>query len=82
MQRYQLFGPQEKGEVGTVYLCFGFNNHQVGIIFLLFMKGSSRVCAKRKDEFVQRTLTYFVRGNITVRLTSCLTGLDSAVLLN
>ena len=30
----------------------------------------------------QRTLTYFVRGNITVRLTSCLTGLDSAVLLN
>ena len=30
----------------------------------------------------QRTLTYFVRGNITVRLTSCLTGLDSAILLN
>ena len=30
----------------------------------------------------QRTLTYFVRGNITVPLTSCLTGLDSAVLLN
>ena len=30
----------------------------------------------------QRTLTYFVRGNITVWLTSCLTGLDSAVLLN
>ena len=32
--------------------------------------------------FSQRTLTYFIRGNITVRLTSCLTGLDSAVLLN
>ena len=31
---------------------------------------------------LQRTLTYFVRGNITVWLTSCLTGLDSAVLLN
>ena len=30
----------------------------------------------------QRTLTYFVGGNITVFLTSCLTGLDSAVLLN
>ena len=30
----------------------------------------------------QRTLTYFVRGNITEWLTSCLTGLDSAVLLN
>ena len=24
----------------------------------------------------QRTLTYFVRGSITVQLTSCLTGLD------
>ena len=32
--------------------------------------------------FRQRTLTYFVRGNISVWLTSCLTGLDSAVLLN
>ena len=30
----------------------------------------------------QRKLTYFLRGNITVRLTYCLTGLDSAVLLN
>ena len=30
--------------------------------------------------FFQRTLIYFVRGNIT--LTSCLTGLDSAVLSN
>ena len=30
----------------------------------------------------QRTLNYFVRGNITVRLTSRLTGLDLAVLLN
>ena len=30
----------------------------------------------------QRTLTYFVRGNITVWLTSCLIGLDSAVWLN
>ena len=29
----------------------------------------------------QRTLTYFVRGSIDVRLTSCLTGLDSAALL-
>ena len=31
--------------------------------------------------FSQRTLTYFVRGSITVRLTSNLTGFDSAVLL-
>ena len=31
---------------------------------------------------MQRTLTYFVKGNITVQLTSCLTGLDSAFLLN
>ena len=31
--------------------------------------------------FMQRTLSYFVRGSITVRLTSCLTGLDSAALL-
>ena len=30
----------------------------------------------------QRTLSYFVRGNNTVQLTSCLIGLDSAVLLN
>ena len=29
----------------------------------------------------QRTLTYYIRGNITIRLTSCLTGFDSAVLL-
>ena len=29
----------------------------------------------------QRTLIYFVRWSITVRLTSCLTGLDSAALL-
>ena len=36
-------------------------------------------CVQRLE---QRTLTYFVRGNITVWLTSCLTGLDSAVLLN
>ena len=28
----------------------------------------------------QRTLTYFARGSITVHLTSCLTGLDSAAL--
>ena len=32
-----------------------------------------------KHYFSQRTLTYFVRENITVLLTSCLTGLDSAV---
>ena len=32
--------------------------------------------------FNQRTLTYFARGSITVQLTSCLTCLDSAVLLN
>ena len=30
----------------------------------------------------QRTLTYFVRGNITVWLTSCLTGLASTKLVN
>ena len=29
----------------------------------------------------QRTLTYFIRGSITGRLTSCLTGQDSAALL-
>ena len=29
----------------------------------------------------QRTLTYFVRGSITVQLTSYLTGYDSAALL-
>ena len=29
----------------------------------------------------QRTLIYFVRGSITVLLTSCLTGLDSVSLL-
>ena len=28
----------------------------------------------------QRTLTYFIKGSITVKLTSCLTGLDSAAL--
>ena len=27
--------------------------------------------------FLQRTLAYFLRGSITVQLTSCLTGLDS-----
>ena len=26
--------------------------------------------------FLQRTLAYFLRGSISVRLTSCLTGLD------
>ena len=31
-------------------------------------------------EAVQRTLTYFVRGSITVQPTSCLTGLDWAAL--
>ena len=30
----------------------------------------------------QRTLSYFVRGSITVQLTSCLTGLDSTKLAN
>ena len=30
----------------------------------------------------QRTLTYFVKGCITVQLTSCLTGLDSTKLVN
>ena len=30
----------------------------------------------------QRTLSYFVRGSITVQLTSCLTGLDWAELVN
>ena len=28
-----------------------------------------------------RTLTYFIRGSITVRLTSCLNGLNSAALV-
>ena len=27
-------------------------------------------------KFEQKILTYFIRGKITVRLTSCLTGLD------
>ena len=31
---------------------------------------------------MQRTLTYFIRGNITVQLTSCLTGLDSTKQVN
>ena len=31
---------------------------------------------------LQRTLTYFVRGSITVLQTSCLTGLDSTKLVN
>ena len=35
-----------------------------------------------RDSLGQRTLVYFVRGNNAVQLTSCLTGLDSAVLLN
>ena len=30
----------------------------------------------------QRALTYFVRGSIAVRLTSCLTGLDLTKLVN
>ena len=30
----------------------------------------------------QKTLTYFIRGSITVQLTSCLTGLDSTKLVN
>ena len=33
-------------------------------------------------KMLQRTLTYLVMGIITVQLTSCLTDLDSAVLLN
>ena len=32
--------------------------------------------------FMQRTLAYFVRGSITVWLTSCLTGLDLAKQVN
>ena len=32
--------------------------------------------------FVQRTLTYFIRGTITVWLTTCLTGLDLAKQVN
>ena len=31
---------------------------------------------------IERTLIYFVRGGITVRLTSCLTALDSTKLVN
>ena len=34
-----------------------------------------------KEFLTQITLTYFVRGSITGRLTTCLTGLDSAPLL-
>ena len=30
----------------------------------------------------QKTLTYFIRGSITVQLTSCLTGLDLAKQVN
>ena len=33
-------------------------------------------------EFIPRTLTYFLRGSITVQLTSCLTGLDLTKLVN
>ena len=41
---------------------------------LLLLWGGLQVRLKHK----QRTLTYFVRGSITVWLTSCLTGLDLA----
>ena len=35
-------------------------------------------CEHRSSHYSdQKTLTYFVRGSITARLTSCLTGLDS-----
>ena len=42
----------------------------------------SRSLAELEFSIDQRTLTYLVRGNITVCLTSCFTGLDSAVWLN
>ena len=41
--------------------------------------------SNRKKNFlsiVQRSVTYFVRGSITVWLTSCLTGLDLTQLVN
>ena len=34
------------------------------------------------NAFSQRTLAYFLRGSITVQLTSCLTGLDSTKQVN
>ena len=47
------------------------------------IKGDSKYdYSKQMQTLSQRTLTYFIRGNITVQLTSYLTGLDSAVLLN
>ena len=42
------------------------------------IKITGTVRSRSMSTFVQRTLTYFVRGNITVRLTSCLTGQNLA----
>ena len=43
--------------------------------------GNIFIAANSQKKSSQRTLTYFVRGSITVMLISCLTGLDSVVLL-
>ena len=34
------------------------------------------------NAFDKRTIAYFIRGSITVRLTSCLTGFDLTKLVN
>ena len=47
----------------------------------LFGSGADRYSYQFVLGPIQRTLTYFVRGSITVRLTSCLTGYNSAALL-
>ena len=54
------------------------------IKFWKFVNGVLRVQTQDSVEgrYRQRTLTYFIRGSITVRLTSCLTGLDLAEQVN
>jgi len=50
----------------------------------LFNRTPDPIGRERNERLLkpQRTLTYFVRGGITVRVTSCLTGLDSTKLVN
>ena len=49
---------------------------------LLLRKFSLSVALMASVFEVSRTLTYFVKGSITVSLTSCLTGLDSTKQVN
>ena len=45
------------------------------------LSNKTGVNVKINFSIIQKTLTYFVTRSITVRLTSCLTGLNSAALL-